>query len=82
MTYRDPSSPAIQAAPLTKSDANVIDPPTKAIYVGGAGDVTVLMADDSTPVTFAGVQAGTLLPIRIQKLMSTGTAATSVLALY
>lgn len=82
MTYRDPSSPAIQAALLTKSDGNVIDPPTKALYVGGAGDVAVLMVDDDNPVTFVGVQAGTLLPIRIKKLMSTGTAATAVLALY
>lgn len=81
MTYADASSPAIQAFAVTKSDTTVFPRPTKALYVGGAGDVAVLLADDTSSVVFSAVPAGTFLPVRVSKVLSTGTTATLILGL-
>lgn len=74
-------------------DAEAVSPddaaeiiPTRGLYVGGAGNVVVLMKGygDEAPnqVTFTGVAAGSILPIRVSKVLLTGTTATSILALY
>lgn len=80
-TYSDASSPAVNAFAVTKSDTTVFARPTKALYVGGGGDVAVLLADDTAAVTFSAVPAGALLPIRVSKVLSTGTTATLILGL-
>lgn len=54
--------------------------PVTGIYVGGAGDLTVETYDGQT-IKFDSVAAGTLLPIAVAKIMSTGTAATEIVAL-
>ncbi len=47
--------------------------PTRAIYVGGAGDIVVVWPDGSTS-THVGVPAGTVLPVRAKRVNSTGKA--------
>lgn len=66
---------------ITKSDSTVLAPPARAIYVGGAGDLAVRMSGDATTPTFVGVAAGTVLPISVDKVLSTGTTATSIVGL-
>lgn len=64
--------------------AGVYDIPfiCRGIYVGTAGHVKVLMANESnaaTYVTFKNVPAGTLLPIRARQIVDlTGSAADMV----
>ena len=70
--------PAHGAVAVTKSDATVI-PPTRALYVGTAGDLTVRMVDGQT-VTFIGVTAG-IIPIQVDQVRS-ATTASNILALY
>lgn len=71
---------ATGGATITKSDATVLSPPLRAVYVGGTGDLAVRMMDGSTPI-FVGVPAGTVLPIAVDKVLSTGTSATSIVGL-
>lgn len=52
----------------------------RAIYVGGAGAIAVLDWDGNEAI-FAGVPAGTVLPIRPRRLMATGTTATNLIGL-
>ena len=52
----------------------------RGIYVGGAGDLTVIFGDAT--ILFAAVPAGTLLPISPRVVKATGTAATNIVALY
>jgi hypothetical protein len=55
---------------------------TRAVWVGGAGDLAVTFYRTGNVRTIVGVPAGTMLPIRVSKVMSTNTTATSILALY
>lgn len=71
---------AYGAEPVTPSDTVSI-PVTRAIYVGGTGNLAVTMLDGQV-VTFSGVPAGTTLYIQVTKVMATSTSATLILALY
>jgi len=51
------------------------------LYVGGAGDVSIVTIAGDT-ATFFGVPVGTVLPIQAVKLRTTSTTATNVMALW
>jgi hypothetical protein len=53
---------------------------SRALYVGGSGDVTIT-AKSGNIVTFANVQAGTILPVRASAVRDTGTTATDIVGL-
>ncbi len=68
------------AAEVTLSDN--FDLPTPAVvYVGVSGAVKVTTAQGST-VTFAGVPAGFVLPLQVRRVWSTGTTASSLVAIF
>nr|DAL11089.1 MAG TPA_asm: hypothetical protein [Bacteriophage sp.] len=77
----DATVSARRAAAVTTSDSAVSDDPTRALYVGGAGNVKVDMVSGGT-VTFSNVAAGTLLPIQVTRVYATGTTATLIIGLY
>jgi hypothetical protein len=54
---------------------------TKALWVGGAGNLSVDMASGAT-VLISGVPAGTRLPFSVKRVRSTNTTATLILAVY
>jgi len=54
--------------------------PAKALYIGGAGDVTAIN-EDGTAITFTAVPAGTILPIQTIRVNAVGTTATAIVAL-
>lgn len=70
-----------RGAAVTPGDSTTL-PATRGIWVGGAGNLAVIFAGDTTAVTLVGVAAGTLLPIQVTKVMSTNTTATNIVALY
>ena len=53
-----------------------------AVYVGGAGDVTVYLVNGDGPITFAGLTAGDILPVKASRVMSTDTDATLLIGIY
>lgn len=69
---------------ITKSNTTVYEPYLRALYVGVTGDVTIRAPGqtDAAVVTFVAVPGGTILPVKVDKVMSTGTTATSVVGLY
>lgn len=73
--------PAQNAAAVTPSDSVDLTYTSRALYVGAAGDVKVTMNESGT-VTFVDVVAGTLLPIRVDRVFATGTTATDIVALW
>lgn len=72
--------PARRLLAVTKSDTTIVN--CDALYVGGVGDVAIIASDDSAAVTLPSVPAGALLPIACKKVMSTGTTATNIVALF
>ena len=75
------SNPAVGAAAVTPSDSADLTTITRALYVGGAGNVKVDMADGTT-VTFTALAVGIVHPLRVRRVYSTGTTGTLILAIY
>ena len=72
---------ARSAVAVTPHDSNELPLPTRGLYVGGAGNVAVLLSLDTVPVTLVAVPAGSVLPLRVKLVLATGTTATSIVAL-
>ena len=73
-------SPARQAFAIgTASYGTALAKTTRALWVGTGGTVVAEMAGGNT-VTFAGVQDGSILPIRVVSL-GTATTATGIVGL-
>ncbi len=66
---------------ITPHDSNPLTALCRGVYVGGAGDVALICEDNTSAVTFVGVLAGTILPVRAKKVLSTGTTATNLVGL-
>ena len=74
-------APARSAVQLAPDDAAALVQITRAVYVGQAGTLQVEMAD-GMQATFHGVTGGTLLPIRIRKVLTAQTTAGAILGLW
>ena len=66
-------------AAVTKSDTTVLAV-FRAIYIGGEGAVKVGLSD-GTAVIFSGLSAGSILPVYGNRIYSTDTTATLMVAL-
>lgn len=75
------TSPADNLIAITPSDSTDLAQDSRAIYVGGAGNLVVTPAAGGSNVTLA-VVAGSILPIRVRRVLSTGTTATGLVNLY
>ena len=73
------TTPAAFGVAVTPADTDLANL-TRAIYVGGTGSLEVMMAADDTVITFVGVLAGSMLPIRVSQIRAASTA-TDILAL-
>lgn len=74
-------SSATQLAVVTPSDAVDLPQVAKSLWVGGAGNVSVIAEGDTVPVTLTAAAAGTLIPLRVKRVRATGTTATAIVAL-
>lgn len=83
--YNDsPLGSASTALAVTPHDSNEVTSNgtyPRALWVGGAGNLTVTMADGGD-VLFSAVPAGTMLDIQVSHVKATGTAATNIVALF
>ena len=75
------TSPPEQAMAVVPADGTDLACVTRAVYVGGAGDLRVRM-QGGAEVTLAAVPAGALLPLRVTRVLAAGTSATSIVALW
>lgn len=74
------------AVAVTPSDTvNLVFPSgtnhTRGLYIGGAGNIKVKMAD-GTEVTFTAVAVGTLYELSVVRVFATGTTATLIVAVF
>jgi hypothetical protein len=73
-------SPARDGFAITPSDSDDLPEVTRALYVGAEGTVAVALASGAS-VTLEGVSAGTLLPLRVSRVLATGTTASAIIGL-
>lgn len=72
------TSPIAAAAAITPDDGVDLPQATRAVFVGGPGDLTVTLVAGGT-VTLTGLAAGTWHPIRVARVHATGTTATDLI---
>lgn len=79
-SYVDPARLAIAITP--SDSANIVNNGqlTRGIYVGGAGNISVEMGQGT--VVFYNAVAGSVLPLRVQRVNATGTTASNLVGLY
>lgn len=73
-------APAVDGRAVTPSNSTVITL-TRGLYIGDGGDVAVTWQNGGSSV-FVDVPTGTILPIQVKQVLSTGTNAQSIVALY
>ena len=76
MTY-----PARNLEVVTKSDTTKLFRVSRALWIGTAGNISVLTAGGQT-ITISNIQNGTLLPIQVQRVNSTSTTASDMVSFY
>jgi hypothetical protein len=74
-------SPAVGGFAVTPSDITVFTRATRAIYIGGTGNLAVVTLDGST-LTFIGMVQGSILPMRVKQVLSTGTTSINIVGIY
>ena len=74
-------SPAEGGSAITPNDSADLATSTRGLYVGASGDVKVTLVGGDT-VTFTGLAAGIIHPLRAERVFATGTTATSIVGVY
>lgn len=77
--YPAPPGPGVHAFVITPSDSTALTRRTKVIYVGGAGNISLIASGDDpagAAVVFTAVPVGTQLQIDALYVHATGTTAT------
>lgn len=75
------TSPAENAFAITPDDEEELVAVTRGIYVGVSGDLVVITANDDE-VTFVGLAAGIIHPLRVKAVLETGTDAEDIVGVY
>lgn len=74
-----PANGAVAIVPADGADLTIS--PSRALFVGTAGNVNVDTAQGDT-VLFKNVPAGSILPVSVRRVRSTNTTAADIVALY
>lgn len=74
------NGPATHAFAITPDDTNDISEPPRGLYTGTGGTIA-LIALSGASVTFSEVPAGIVLPLRVIRVLATGTTATALVGL-
>jgi hypothetical protein len=78
---RSLTSPPENAAAIAPSDAADLGHVTRALYVGGGGDVAARLMGGGEAV-FRNLPSGSLIPIRVARVLAAGTTATDLIGLW
>ena len=76
-----PTSGAHDAFDVTPDDAADLTIETRGVYIAASGDLHVLMAGGGE-ITFTGLAAGVVHPLRVRRVYATGTTATGIVGVY
>ena len=81
-TNYSPTFPMYPGGAVAVTPSNTVNLETPSIvYVGVGGSVKVTTAQGDE-VTFAGLLSGTVIPVQVIRVWSTGTTASSLVRIY
>lgn len=72
---------AYDALAVTPSDSQGFAKPSRGLYVGTTGDVSIHTVTGND-VLFKSVPAGMILPIGVQRVNNTNTTASNIVAFF
>ena len=72
------ASPGSNFFAITPTDGSDLATPTRGIYVGVGGDVSIDGVEGGSAVILQNLAAGVWHPIRAKRVRSTGTVATGI----
>jgi len=73
------TGPAEYGFPITPNDTTDLATRTRCVYLGVGGDLKVDLVGGGGTITFVGLAAGVVHPLRIKRVYATGTTAGSIL---
>lgn len=65
---------------ITPDDDNDLERNVRGVYIGGAGNLTV-MKEDGTTETFVTPLVGTVVPVQTKRVMASGTTASNLMGM-
>ena len=75
-------SPPTNSFTITPSDTAELPFVTREVWVGGSGNITLRLSNDTSSVVLTAVPVGTRLRLRARQIYATGTTATLLVGLY
>ncbi len=75
------TSPLTGGFAVTPSDSVDMTRTSRCLWVGGGGNIAIVLAGSGEVVTLTNVPSGSMLPIRATRVNLTNTTATSIVAL-
>jgi hypothetical protein len=76
------TSPARNGFPIVPNDSVDLSVTCRALFVGGAGDISVILVNDFSSLVFKNIPAGTVIPISVKRVEATLTTSTDIVGLY
>ena len=76
------TSPARNGFSVAPDDNTDLPVSCRSLFVGGAGNLSVILVGDSSPVAFTNISQGTILPVSVKRVLTSSTTATDIVALY
>lgn len=73
--------PYVNGAAVSPHDTNELTYVTRAIYIGGAGNIVLVTVGGDT-LTLIALPVGTVFPVRAKIIKNTSTTATNIVALW
>lgn len=66
-------APATRVVVITPDDDEDLADVPRALWIGSSGDLEVTAEGDASPVLIEGLTAGTLLPLRVKRVLESTT---------
>ena len=73
-------APAGHGFAIVPHDTDELSEVTRALYVGSAGTLAVVLASGAA-VTLANIAGGSILPLRVRQVKATNTTAAAIVGL-
>ncbi len=75
------SSPVASGVEVTPSDTAPLPAVTRALYSGTGGDIVVRLASGDT-IKLVETTPGSIYPLRVDRVMASGTTASGIVGLW